>query len=163
MAKRVFFSFHYSNDNWRASQVRNIGILDGNRSATDNDWEQIKQGGDAAIQRWIDNQMDGKSTVAVLIGSQTAGRRWINYEIKRAWDIGKAVLGVRIHQLKNRLGQTSVQGANPFSEFSIRGQNLANIVPILDAGPCDSQTAYNRIAAQIGDYIEHAKVIRDRN
>ena len=26
MAKRqVFFSFHYSNDSWRASQVRNMG------------------------------------------------------------------------------------------------------------------------------------------
>ena len=25
MARRVFFSFHYKADNWRASQVRNMG------------------------------------------------------------------------------------------------------------------------------------------
>lgn len=31
MAKRqVFYSFHYENDAWRAGQVRNIGVLEGN-------------------------------------------------------------------------------------------------------------------------------------
>jgi hypothetical protein len=36
MAKQVFYSFHYDNDNWRASQVRNMGVIEGNRPAPDN-------------------------------------------------------------------------------------------------------------------------------
>ena len=35
-------------DNWRASQVRNMGVVEGSPAATDNDWEAVKRGGDAA-------------------------------------------------------------------------------------------------------------------
>ena len=37
MARRSFFSFHYKPDNWRAGQVRNMGMVDGNKPVTDND------------------------------------------------------------------------------------------------------------------------------
>ena len=36
MARRVFYSFHYNPDNWRAAMVREIGSIEGNRPATDN-------------------------------------------------------------------------------------------------------------------------------
>jgi len=75
MARRAFYSFHYIPDNWRASQVRNMGVVDGNKPATDNDWESITKKGDAAIQKWIDDQLSGKSVAVVLIGSRTAGRK----------------------------------------------------------------------------------------
>ncbi len=55
MARRAFFSFHYKPDNWRVSQVRNMGVIEGNRPATDNDWETITRSGDATIERWIDD------------------------------------------------------------------------------------------------------------
>ena len=62
MAKRnVFYSFHYDNDVNRVQMIRNMGALDGNEPATPNQWEQIKQGGEARIQQWIDNNMSGKS------------------------------------------------------------------------------------------------------
>ena len=51
MARRAFYSFHYKPDNWRAAQVRNIGSVEGNKPATDNDWEQITSGGAAAIKK----------------------------------------------------------------------------------------------------------------
>lgn len=57
MKRQVFFSFHYQPDSWRASHVRNIGALDGNAPVSDNDWEQVKRGGDRAIERWIAAQM----------------------------------------------------------------------------------------------------------
>jgi len=28
MARNVFFSFHFNNDAWRASQVRNMGVIE---------------------------------------------------------------------------------------------------------------------------------------
>ena len=52
--RKVFYSFHYVPDAWRASQVRNMGVMEGNQPASDNDWESIKKKGDAAIKSWID-------------------------------------------------------------------------------------------------------------
>jgi hypothetical protein len=81
MARKVFYSFHYKPDNSRAAQVRNIGVLEGNNPVSDNQWETITRGGDAAIERWIANQMQGRSCTIVLIGQNTANRKWINHEI----------------------------------------------------------------------------------
>ena len=30
MKHRVFYSFHYEPDNWRAGTIRNIGVVEGN-------------------------------------------------------------------------------------------------------------------------------------
>ena len=60
MARRVFFSFYYAGDGWRASQVRNMGALEGNAPCSDNDWEAVKKGGNNAIEKWIADQLVGK-------------------------------------------------------------------------------------------------------
>src|SRR3954470_15224858 len=112
MARRVFYSFHYKPDAFRASKVRNIGAIEGNKPANDNDWETVTRGGDDAITRWIANQMNGTSCTVVLIGQNTANRKWINHEIIKAWDDGKGVLGVYIHNLLDHNQQASPPGAN---------------------------------------------------
>src|SRR5262245_39891692 len=119
MARKVFYSFHYDADNWRTSQVRNIGAVEGNQPASDNSWEQIKSGGDQAIKKWIDGQLNGRSCTIVLIGSYTAGRKWINYEIETSWNGAKGVLGIHIHKLKNVAGVQSTKGRNPFDGFTM--------------------------------------------
>ena len=59
MTKRqVFYSFHFKNDSWRAGQVRNIGVVEGNMPVSSNDWEEVKRKGDDSIKRWIDTHMD---------------------------------------------------------------------------------------------------------
>ncbi|MDR2251725.1 MAG: TIR domain-containing protein, partial [Endomicrobium sp.] len=83
--RRVFYSFHYEKDVMRASQIRNIGVIEGNTPVSDNDWETVKRGGDIAIKRWIDDNMSGCSCLVVLIGENTAERKWVRYEIERAW------------------------------------------------------------------------------
>jgi hypothetical protein len=115
MARRVFYSFHYVPDAWRTSQLRNIGKIEGNKPASDNDWETVKKGGDNAIKKWLDGQLDGRSCTIVLIGTETAGRKWIKYEIKKSWNDGKGVLGIYIHNLKDANGKQSVKGKNPFT------------------------------------------------
>ena len=52
MAKRrVFYSSHYGNDSWRARQVRNIGVLDGNSPVSSNDWEEVKRMGEEFVKK----------------------------------------------------------------------------------------------------------------
>src|SRR3546814_5904094 len=95
MARRVFFSFHFANDFWRTQQVRNIGALEGQSLCTANAWEEVKRKGKASIEKWIDDNMYGKSCVVVLVGSETANRPWVIREIVKGWDAGKGVVGIR--------------------------------------------------------------------
>lgn len=161
MARRAFYSFHFSPDNWRASQVRNMGVIEGNKPASDNDWEEIKRGGDEAVQKWIDGQLAGKSVAIVLIGSKTAGRKWIKYEIKKAWRDGKGVLGIFIHNLKNKDGDQSTKGANPFDDFKLEGKILSSIVKAYDPPYTTSTYVYDHIKEKLADWIEESIEIRN--
>ena len=166
MAKRVFYSFHYIPDNWRVSQVRNIGAIEDNPPALDNDWERIVRGGDPAIQRWIDNQINGRSCAVVMIGSETARRKWIDYEIKKAWNDGKGVVGVHIHNLQDRNRAQSVKGANPFQHFTMGGNNnrrLADIVRTYDPPYHDSRSVYAHISENLERWVDEALRIRNSN
>ena len=163
MARRVFFSFHYKPDNWRASQVRNAGVVEGNKPVSDNDWEKITKAGDASIKTWIDTQLNGKSCAVVLIGTATAGREWIKYEIETAWNDGKGLVGVYIHNLKNSLGSQSKKGHNPFADFTMKRDNerLPSIVKAYDPPYTNSTYVYDHIKENLEDWVEEAIRIRD--
>jgi hypothetical protein len=163
MARRVFYSFHYKPDNSRAAQVRNMGVVDGNKPASDNDWESITGRGDKAIEKWIDDQLDGKSCAVVLIGAGTAGRKWIDYEIKTAWNNKKGLLGIHIHRLKNLEGNQSVKGSNPFYEFTMgtTTTRLSSVVKTYDPPYSDSKEVYAYIKKNLESWIETAISIRN--
>lgn len=165
MARKCFFSFHYQPDCVRASQVRNIGVIEGNAPASDNDWESIVGGGDAAIERWISGQMDGKTCTVVLVGENTAGRKWINHEIVKSWDKGLGVVGIRIHGLKNFNGEVAARGANPF-DYVTHGptkQKLSSIVKCYDPGGSNSKDRYDWISKHLSNAVEEAITIRKAN
>jgi hypothetical protein len=162
MARKVFYSFHYKPDCTRVALIRNMGVVEGNRSLTDNDWETIANSGDSAIKRWIDDQLSGRSCTIVLIGENTAKRKWIDYEIETSWNNGKGLLGVYIHNLKNLQGKQCNKGANPFSHFSI-GQNqrpMTRIVKTYEPPYSDSKDVYKYINNYLADWIEEAINIR---
>lgn len=163
MARRVFYSFHYKPDNWRASQVRNMGVIEGNSPVSDNDWEEVKKGGDKAIQDWIDGQLKGRSCTVVLIGEKTAGRKWIKYEIKKSWDSGKGLLGIYIHNLKDSDGNQATKGKNPFDDFTVGEdkKKLSSIVKAYDPPYSTSTNVYDYISKNLEDRIEKAIDIRN--
>ena len=163
MARKVFYSFHYKPDCWRAAQVRNMGVVEGNAPVSDNDWESIAGQGDKAIQQWIDGQLSGKSCAIVLIGANTAGRKWINYEIRASWNAGKGLLGIHIHNLKDKDGKQSTKGSNPFEGFTIDGdgRKLSDIVKIYDPGYITSTYVYQEICDNLASWVEKAIEIRE--
>ena len=162
MVPKVFYSFHYDADKDRVSQVRNMGVVEGAPIASDNDWEQIKRGGDAAIQRWIDQQMNGTRCCVVLIGAATAGRKWVTYEISTAWNQRKGVVGIHIHSLKDLRGYQSPPGANPIDEvtFNSDGRRLSTVARTYDASSADSKLAYAHIRRNLAGWIDEAIAIR---
>lgn len=162
MARKVFYSFHYNPDCSRVAQVRNMGVVEGNPAASDNDWESVKKGGDTAIEKWIDGQLYGKSCAIVLIGANTAGRKWINHEIIKAWNGNKGVLGVYIHGLKDLDGKQSVQGANPFASITFGNTTLATVVKAYNPPYTDSKQVYSYISQNLADWFEEAITIRGK-
>jgi len=117
MARRVFFSFHYERDVWRASQVRNCWVTKDRDAAGFWDaasWEAVQKKGDDAVKGWINRQLDGTSVTAVLVGSQTANREYVLYEIQRSHEEGKGLLGIYIHNMQDQNKLTTAKGANPF-------------------------------------------------
>lgn len=140
--RRCFYSFHYKPDNWRVAQVRNIGAIEGNIAATDNDWESISSKGDAAIKNWITNQMKGRSCTIVLIGADTANRKWINHEIIESWNGKMGVVGIHIHGLLDSDGKTAPKGKNP-SISSLTATIRKSFYPSSSVTPQAVMTAKN--------------------
>lgn len=164
MPRRVFFSFHFDNDFWRTQQVRNIGALEGQVYASKNEWEEVKRKGESSIKRWINDQMWGKSCVIVLVGEQTAHRKWVEYEVEKAWEDGKGLLGIRIHRLLDQDGRSSTAGPNPFENFELKsGRSLASVVPLHNPSGRTSRDVYRTIADNIESWIEDAIAIRGRS
>jgi hypothetical protein len=167
VARKCFYSFHFARDNWRAATVRSIGLIEGNEPASDNDWEAITSGDDKdkKIATWIAGQMKGKTCTIVLVGTQTANRKWINHEIVKSWDKGLGVVGICIHGLKNSEGLVSSAGDNPF-DFITHGptkKKLSTIVKCYDPPGADSKARYDWITRYLEDAVEEAITIRGNN
>ena len=110
MARRAFFSFEFEHDVWRANVVRNSWVTQERQAAGFYDaveFEQIKRGGDLAIQRWIDNQLVNTSVTVVLVGAYTCQSRWVNYEIEASKARGNGLLGIDISKIKDVNGETT--------------------------------------------------------
>jgi UDP-2,3-diacylglucosamine pyrophosphatase LpxH len=158
MAKRqVFFSFEYNKDNWRASQVRNMGKVDDSSTFSDNDWEEVKDKSETSIKAWIDSQLSMRSCLVVLIGSTTSSRKWVKYEIEKAYELKKGIVGIYIHNLKDKDGHQTVKGHNPFNQIATKDHDiLSNYVNCFDSKYTTSQYVYNDISENIESLIENA-------
>lgn len=166
MAKRnCFYSFYYIPDNWRAATVRSIGSIEGNAPTSDNNWESIKKVGEAAIKKWIADQMKGKSCIVVLVGTNTAGRKWIIHEIIKGWDDRKGVVGIHVHGLKDKDGKFSTKGSNPFDSIAYgnSGKKLSSIVKCYNPQGSNSKERYDWITKYLANAVEEAITIRNNH
>jgi hypothetical protein len=117
VARRVFFSFHYTRDIWRVGQIKNSWVGRERESSgfwNAAEWESIKRDGDAAVKRWINANFDRTSVTGVLIGAETYSRRWVRYEIVKSLERGNGLLGIYIHNCGDQQGYRDSQGPNPF-------------------------------------------------
>lgn len=152
--KQVFFSFHFDNDVMRVQQIRNIGVIEGNIPVSVNEWEEVKKKGSTAIEKWIDDNMKYRSCVVVLIGEETANRKWVKHEIQKAWNDGKGLLGIYIHNIKCPRNGKCNQGPNPFAQFTLNDdRKLSSVVKCYNPSPYG---AYNDIAENISNWVETA-------
>lgn len=117
MARRVFFSFHFNGDIWRANQIRNCNVIAGTDTAgffDHSEYEEAKKKGTDGIKRMISRHLSGTSVTIVLIGKETATRPWVKEEIRQSIAQNNGLLGIYIHHLKNQRGETAwFRGTKP--------------------------------------------------
>jgi|TARA_Y100001956_G_C4122082_1_gene188034 hypothetical protein len=152
MARHSFFSFRYKADNWRAANVRNSWVTQDRKASGFFDsakWEEVKKKKDSEIEKWIDEQLKGTSVTVVLIGADTAGKKWIDYEITASHKKGNGMLGIYIHKKKDKDGNTSKKGKNPFDNWEFKKAGKVITYPTYDWVDDDG---YNNM----GKWIEKA-------
>ena len=93
--------------------VRNSWVVQGIKDANFIDkaaFETVKRQGEQAIQNWIKRQLEGTSVTVVLIGAETLGRPYVQYEIIQSIIQGNGIIGVHINGIKDLKGDYSRQG-----------------------------------------------------
>lgn len=123
MARRVFFSFHFDADIWRANQVRNCNVVAGADVAgffDHSEYEDAKKKGADGIKRMISKHLAGTSVTVVLIGKETANRPWVKEEIRLSIAQNNGLLGIYIHHLKNQKSESAWwRGAKPDVPYGV--------------------------------------------
>lgn len=157
MTKKVFYSFHFDNDVMRVQLIRNIGAIEDNKPVSANEWETIRRGSDAAIEKWIDENMKYRECIVVLVGEETSNRKWVKHEIKKAWNDSRGLVGIYIHNLKCPRNGYGRQGVNPFDQFTVGGTKLSSIVRCYDPKSYD---AYGDIKNNLESWVNEAINIR---
>src|SRR5699024_10000918 len=97
----------------------NMGAVSGGSAFSPQDWEAVRYKTDAAIEKWIHEQMNYTKAVIVLVGATTSKSRWVRHEIIKAWNDKRPLLGVRIHGLRDKDGYTASRGTDPFASISM--------------------------------------------
>jgi hypothetical protein len=99
--RHVFISHHHADDahvtkltnslSRKGYEIRNSSIR-----AKPANKERLEKGlvSDNAIKRLLRIKMAWASTVIVLIGKETHSRPWVNWEITKAHELGKRIVGV---------------------------------------------------------------------
>jgi hypothetical protein len=116
MARRVYFAFHFEKDIWRVNQVRNANVVAGTDLAgffDHSEYEEAKKKGEEEIKRLIRAKLNNTTVTVVLIGTETAYRSYVKYEVEQSIARKNGLLGVYIHNLKDKDGNTSARGPKP--------------------------------------------------
>jgi len=123
MARKVFFSFHYDRDVRRVVQVRNSWVVrrlgDAQPFYDKAEFEEVKKRS-GGIEKWIEEQLKGTSVTVVLFGAETYNRPWVQHEIKRSHDLGKGLLAIDIHNVKDPQAGPDKPGRNPLDYWSVK-------------------------------------------
>lgn len=134
--KNVFVSHHHKDDasinkmqsilNGRNYSIRNssMRVKPKNQARLDN-----KQVSDRTIKRLLRMKMRWSGSVIVIIGKKTYQRPWVKWEIDMARKLGKPIIGVYEHGLKDKVPLPENLERNA---SSIVGWNSGKIISALN-------------------------------
>lgn len=122
---RVFFSYHYEKDICRVDQVRQRLLAKCDQLAPPFQdgslWEKAATRDEMRLKAMIDRALHTASVTVVLIGAETAYRKYVLYEIEKSVALGRGLVAVYIHQLRDVFGRTAPRGSNPLDKLRYPG------------------------------------------
>lgn len=125
--RRTFFSFHFQPDNQRAEVVQQSWLTKDDRQAAGffdgSAFETKKRTSEDALKEFLTEQLKGTSVTCVLVGSQTAFRPWVRYELVRSFYRGNGLLAIYVHNIRDWSKQPAAEGPNPFAHLAYRVVN----------------------------------------
>jgi MTH538 TIR-like domain (DUF1863) len=133
VARRTFFSFHYTPDVTRAWVVRNSWVpkvAQGEREDAgffdSSVFEAAQREGDDTLKRFLRDGLKNTTVTCVLVGTKTTLRRWVRNEIFRSFMRGNGLFAIRIHTIPGFNKLTEPKGSNPFANlaFTVDGDQL---------------------------------------
>ena len=101
------------------------------------------------------DQLKNTTVTVVLIGTETASREWVLYEIRESWKRGNAIVGVRIHGIKDQDSKTDSFGMSPLDVVKFEdGTTLSTVCETYD-WVADSGREH------LGEWLEEAVQARE--
>lgn len=115
MPHPTFFSWHHELDHLRSSVVCSTPHLEDAHKTwiSAPAWQMVTPAGEAATEALILSGLKHTAVTAVLIGPETAGRRWVQHEIDSSLKRGNGLFGIYLHNIEDEFGNTVPKGANP--------------------------------------------------
>jgi len=108
--------------NFKVNVVRNSWLL--NHSVDTfidgSIWEKEKSKGPTVIKNLIETGLKKTSVTTVLIGDETAERRWVKYEIVKSFEKGNGILGIHINRIRGKQQAISARGLNPLDRLAFQ-------------------------------------------
>lgn len=137
--RKVFFSFHYSEDVMRAGVVRNSWrFRRKGRLATSNFidkslWESSPRQ-DETLKRLIRDGMRGSTATCVLAGTWTWLRPWVRFEIAHSLFIKNGLFVAFVHNLRDPDFGPAELGYNPlaFVGLQLRADGRGNVCELIE-------------------------------
>lgn len=133
--RKAFFSFHYA-DIMRVNNVRKSWeFIEHDSSASlgfydKSLWESSKRTSEGSLKNLIREGVQGASVVCVLVGAETALRRWVRYEIARAIIDGRGILAVHLNGIPHHQDRIPhPRGANPLMSMGIGKEQPNPLLP----------------------------------
>lgn len=154
--RRVFLSYHYETDFLRADKIRRMNKQNNKLLFSEDYWENIDNQTDEGIQNWIDNELEQSDCLVVLIGEETAKKKWINYSIKQAYELDKGIAGIFVHRLLDQEGDPSERGEDPFHYIDLNGIKFSRFVQRFESEHVTERYVYHDIRRNFAQLVEDA-------
>lgn len=157
----VFLCFDYASDLPRASLIRDMVRSSGDYVFFDVNWTVLSHMPEETVRAMIDEQLAHCDCLLVLITETTARCPTVLYEIKKAYEMKKGIVGIHAHHLRPDPSLSAAKGANPF--FYIRTdtkERLCTYLSCYDPPFSSARFTYDDIFSRLDILIEEAIRLR---
>jgi hypothetical protein len=117
MPRRVFFTFNYERDLWRAGIVRDSWIKPDRQAVGFWDkalWTEANRRGEEIVKKMILRELENTGVTVVLVGAETGNNPWVNLAIIESYKRKHGLFAVYINKISDTQGNVDKHGDNPF-------------------------------------------------